>query len=393
MTEQESDTPTGDNVPTPHTTESTTTDSPDAVVSRPTTVARAAAPPQEEADSWLAQKMHAIEQLHNIFGFSYDVAQQAVDYIVDTDNIDSTQSTIDVTACYNYILDAGLGLDRGGPITPRDDCPHVSKHYQITTTMIPLVPTHAPCSYVASSPPTPPSNTNHNTGTTTTKDQPQGRLKSDLMYQDTDDTATTTTTTTNTTAVACHAKENWLCLECGVVRCSRYCLGHALQHWQETCRIKADDDGAAAAGEGEEEGGSVPQDHNMDGHCLAVSVSDLSLWCHVCQSYISTAPGSTGHVLQPLIQQLEYHKFHGSAESGDIGDITIRMDDSQMPNTKRMKHSNEDGDINVDDDEDEIPNGENGPTTGTTDPGVEDDAAPHPQTGKSLLEPSFDAYR
>ena len=73
-----------------------------------------------------------MEQLTGIFGFERAVAEQAVDAIhssmaaaaaADKDGATAAAaatSGIDVTACYNYILDAGLGSDRGGPVTPID---------------------------------------------------------------------------------------------------------------------------------------------------------------------------------------------------------------------------------------------------------------------------------
>lgn len=50
--------------------------------------------------------------------------------------------------------------------------------------------------------------------------------------------------------------ENWVCLKCGVVKCSRYIKEHMLMHALETS------------------------------HCLSLSFSDLSFWCYQCESYI-----------------------------------------------------------------------------------------------------------
>ncbi len=56
---------------------------------------------------------------------------------------------------------------------------------------------------------------------------------------------------------ACGDKsENWLCLECYQIGCSRYVNCHQEAHFKET------------------------------GHCIAVSFSDLSVWCYQCESYI-----------------------------------------------------------------------------------------------------------
>ncbi|KAF5731847.1 hypothetical protein HS088_TW18G00532 [Tripterygium wilfordii] len=53
-----------------------------------------------------------------------------------------------------------------------------------------------------------------------------------------------------------HPRENWLCLHCKDVLCSRFVNKHMLQHFQQT------------------------------GHCLALSYSDLSVWCFSCDSYL-----------------------------------------------------------------------------------------------------------
>lgn len=50
--------------------------------------------------------------------------------------------------------------------------------------------------------------------------------------------------------------ENWICLGCKEVNCSRFILGHAIEHF------------------------------NDSGHPLAISLSDLSVWCYSCESYV-----------------------------------------------------------------------------------------------------------
>ena len=55
--------------------------------------------------------------------------------------------------------------------------------------------------------------------------------------------------------------ENWICLSCGDIKCSRYVAGHAEQHWLEAMDQK-------------------------DSHCIALSLSDLNVWCYACGSYI-----------------------------------------------------------------------------------------------------------
>ncbi|KAI3880999.1 hypothetical protein MKW92_002618 [Papaver armeniacum] len=50
--------------------------------------------------------------------------------------------------------------------------------------------------------------------------------------------------------------ENWLCLCCKEVLCSRFVNKHMLEHYQE------------------------------QNHCLALSYSDLSVWCFSCNAYL-----------------------------------------------------------------------------------------------------------
>ncbi|KAL0077159.1 hypothetical protein F4703DRAFT_1882452 [Phycomyces blakesleeanus] len=51
-------------------------------------------------------------------------------------------------------------------------------------------------------------------------------------------------------------KENWQCLTCGSILCSRYINGHMSEHSTEA------------------------------GHSVCLSYSDLSVWCSQCESYI-----------------------------------------------------------------------------------------------------------
>ncbi|KAH7652489.1 Histone deacetylase family protein [Dioscorea alata] len=53
-----------------------------------------------------------------------------------------------------------------------------------------------------------------------------------------------------------HPAENWVCLSCKDVLCSRFINKHMVGHHQET------------------------------GHCLALSFSDLSVWCFACEAYL-----------------------------------------------------------------------------------------------------------
>lgn len=72
-----------------------------------------------------------------------------------------------------------------------------------------------------------------------------------------------------------HPAENWICLSCKEVLCSRFINGHMLEHYENT------------------------------GHCLAISYSDLSVWCFSCDAYLDAQviaqlrPAyETGHLLK-----------------------------------------------------------------------------------------------
>ena len=82
--------------------------------------------------------------------------------------------------------------------------------------------------------------------------------------------------------------ENWLCLSCGEAHCSRYVNNHGEEHWLFTL---------------------LTDEHENTGHCLTMSLQDLSVWCYPCKSYIMSAR------LKPLIKRLESIKFDSSSTS------------------------------------------------------------------------------
>lgn len=67
--------------------------------------------------------------------------------------------------------------------------------------------------------------------------------------------------------------ENWLCLLCSVVMCSRYVNSHMVEH-----------------------------NSKEPGHMLVLSFSDLSVWCYDCDSYVSSPQ------LQPILEAAELAK-------------------------------------------------------------------------------------
>ncbi|OMJ72973.1 hypothetical protein SteCoe_28457 [Stentor coeruleus] len=68
-------------------------------------------------------------------------------------------------------------------------------------------------------------------------------------------------------------KENWICIQCGNIYCSRYVNGHMLEHNQNSS------------------------------HPIALSFTDLSFWCFACDSYI------VSNELRPLLLSFQNQKF------------------------------------------------------------------------------------
>ena len=75
-------------------------------------------------------------------------------------------------------------------------------------------------------------------------------------------------------ADGCPCGENWICLFCAGTRCSRYVKGHCLAHWKETAAVAERSLTVAEAAQGKQ----------ALGHHLAISLSDLSVWCYACEA-------------------------------------------------------------------------------------------------------------
>jgi len=153
----------------------------------------------------------------------------------------------DLTKAYNWIFDQQLAEDEGGPVVPKEDCLHVYSHVLISPTELQL---GQACGFF----------------------EDEGERKS---YQRKGDVSE-----------SCASVENWICLECNATRCSRYISGHCKDHWLFT-RDKA----------------SENNNEDCIGHCIAVSVSDLSVWCYECDSYIRHP------LLKPYTDHLQRLKF------------------------------------------------------------------------------------
>lgn len=91
----------------------------------------------------------------------------------------------------------------------------------------------------------------------------------------------------------CGGRENWVCLMCGETRCGRYSRRHAVSHWEQTKRH----------GEAQLSVAQVASGAQSRGHCLALSLGDLSVWCYECDSYVKH------ETLTPLVKKMERLKF------------------------------------------------------------------------------------
>jgi len=91
----------------------------------------------------------------------------------------------------------------------------------------------------------------------------------------------------------CQGNENWVCLLCGETRCGRYSKRHSLEHWETSKRAE---EAALTVGD-------VQAGRSALGHCLALGLGDLSIWCYECSGYVEH------EALRPLRQRMEQLKF------------------------------------------------------------------------------------
>jgi hypothetical protein len=241
-----------------------------------------AAAANHDAEKDFAQrKDHAIRQLLSIYGFDRNAAVSA---------IDATEST-DISTLYNYILDGNLGVDQGGPVTPVITCPHVKTAVN-KSLVVPDDLFRKSCEYVPSS----------------NSSSEIGQAKNDMnAAADAEDykgsinmnTAGDDDESNGTMIRGCDSRhENWWCLTCGGVFCSRYVNGHGVKHFELT------------------------------GHPVACSLVDLSVWCHECRDYIDA-----GHfpILRSIVQQLQTVKFGRPSASRRLDDDNPVSNDNELP--------------------------------------------------------------
>ena len=185
-------------------------------------------------DATIAQCFEAMQQLTSIFQFTPQQAQDAIDIVGP-----------DVTLAYNYILDNG-GEDKGGAIIPVDNCPHLEDCVKVDKNLeFENICTHFKDSENSTR---------------------KGGMKGEVVNG------------------GCPTGENWLCLKCGVVRCSRYVNGHCKEHWEITKNSGL--------------GCGSP-------HAIAVSLVDLSVWCYECGTYLNHPS------LSQILKRLEKKKLEG----------------------------------------------------------------------------------
>ena len=108
----------------------------------------------------------------------------------------------------------------------------------------------------------------------------------------------------------CPQGENWLCLTCGALLCSRYANGHAKMHWEDT---KSEDRLDEAVGKSQM---TYNSEHNC-GHCIAVSLGDLSVWCYECGAYLLHPK------LESITKKLEEMKFGSSCDEETQGNSCL----------------------------------------------------------------------
>ena len=108
------------------------------------------------------------------------------------------------------------------------------------------------------------------------------------------------------------ADENWICSTCFSIGCSRYVNSHAEEHFY----------------------GTAFSDDSSPPHCLALSRSDLSVWCYQCGVYIKHDR------LQPMLKAVERLKFptHIVSECDPQQHREYRVGFSFQPETIHSKH-------------------------------------------------------
>ncbi|KAK5581325.1 hypothetical protein RB653_001356 [Dictyostelium firmibasis] len=92
----------------------------------------------------------------------------------------------------------------------------------------------------------------------------------------------------------CHAcndeSENWMCMTCGAVSCSRHVNGHAGEHYENTK------------------------------HPISVSFSDHSFWCYTCDTYVHVNPLLS---ICQILEDIRSSSSSSSSSSSNKKDISV----------------------------------------------------------------------
>lgn len=280
-----------------------------------TTVAASASNVNEknsDDDGICALRTHLLDQLTTIYGFDSKICTDAIDTVVHhyRDTAASVtifdQSSTLLQQCIDYILENNLAPDLGGPVVPIDSCPHILElsayeyaHMIASSSKDEInyyFPTIAKCSHDMSI---------HNAVINDDNDTTNNYERREAQYKsiyDEDDVAINETLGNSTTPRirrCCPSTENWLCLSCGVVRCSRYVNGHSYDHYilqQQKQKQQTNMSDSLHDNNSTLEGRS---------RCsVSISLTDLSVWCHSCNSYITNPT-----ILNPIVHHLECMKF------------------------------------------------------------------------------------
>lgn len=85
---------------------------------------------------------------------------------------------------------------------------------------------------------------------------------------------------------------------------ARYVNGHCEEHWRNTKASEIETTG----------------DNSKAGHCIALSLNDLSVWCYECGAYL------VNDDLTKLVQKFEHSKFGGDDVCIEVGGQMINSD-------------------------------------------------------------------
>jgi len=248
----------------------------------------AAAASSITVDQYYAQTLQALDQLTNIFSFPRDLAQKAIEEC----------GPDDVQTCYNWILDNHAVEDQGGPVVPKIDCPHVHRCVRpdILADLSNADIISAPCQHYGA--------LRRKFSRKRLRDENEpatGGLKCEEDYESNNSEGVVDGEREPPT---CPNGENWLCLTCGALLCSRYANGHAKLHWEDTKSEETPDEFAVG-----KTGMNYSNEHDV-GHCIAVSLGDLSVWCYECGAYLMHPS------LECITKKLENIKFGTTDEQG-----------------------------------------------------------------------------